>query len=315
MPRPVRMSPVPSGLGDGRASQPYVSAAALSTAIDRARRNPVSSSVPAVSSFMRNSSGSAFAATASFVDERLGREGRPADRWGRAGCRCAAASPTRSGRPTTSPSSGDSESRTCPTASRRCRGRAGLAASAHQLRDQHGVGLVVAEVVVVAGARVVVVAPSDLPCASRAAAHLHQERRALGVPRRLLVAHPLHAHRPAELAGRSRPPRSRRRRPRCGRSPAGPASRRRAPARAACRGTSRRRSACRTTSCRSSRSSSDRSTGSAMACAPANAVCPWNGTSYSASMIFAALAKCRVGISRDDRACRGRRRRCRCACS
>ena len=66
MPRPVRMSPrAAAASGDGRASQPYASAAALTTAIERARLNPLSSAVPAVSSFRRNSSGSALAAAAS----------------------------------------------------------------------------------------------------------------------------------------------------------------------------------------------------------------------------------------------------------
>ena len=65
MPRPVRMVPLPSGFGDGRASQPKVSAAALTTAIERARLNPLSSSVLAVRSRKRNSTGSAFAAAAS----------------------------------------------------------------------------------------------------------------------------------------------------------------------------------------------------------------------------------------------------------
>ncbi len=76
MPRPVRIFPVPRGFGEGRGSQPYFSAAALRTAIDRARRKPLSSFVPASSSFRRNSSGSAFAAAASFVDERLRGERR-----------------------------------------------------------------------------------------------------------------------------------------------------------------------------------------------------------------------------------------------
>ena len=92
------------------------------------------------------------------------------------------------------------------------------------------------------------------------AAHLERERRPLGIPRGFLVA----ASTARAPAGRSpspeTPPRTRHRRPPCGRTPAVLPSRRRARDRAASRGTARRRCACRTTSCRSSRSSSDRST-------------------------------------------------------
>ena len=77
----------------------------------------------------------------------------------------------------------------------------------HQLRDQHGVRLVVAEVVVVAGARVVV-ERDEIALRIEPAAHLDEERRALGVPRGLLVPHPLHANRPADLS-RDTPPRTR----------------------------------------------------------------------------------------------------------
>src|SRR5215831_2110435 len=63
MPRPVRVFPLPRGLGDTRWSQPKVSAAALTAAIERARLNPLSSVVPA-RSFKRNSTGSILAAAA-----------------------------------------------------------------------------------------------------------------------------------------------------------------------------------------------------------------------------------------------------------
>ena len=69
---------------------------------------------------------------------------------------------------------------------------------AHQLRDQHGVGLVVADVVVVGGARVVV-ERDEIALRVETAAHLERERRPLRIPRRFLVPHPLHAHRPADL--------------------------------------------------------------------------------------------------------------------
>src|SRR5215475_5644396 len=52
------------GDGDGRASQPYFSAAAFRTAIERARLKPESSLLLAVRSFRRNATGSRFAANA-----------------------------------------------------------------------------------------------------------------------------------------------------------------------------------------------------------------------------------------------------------
>src|SRR5262249_16288324 len=52
------------GDGDGRWSQPYFSAAAFSTAIDRARLKPESSLLLAVRSLRRNATGSRFAANA-----------------------------------------------------------------------------------------------------------------------------------------------------------------------------------------------------------------------------------------------------------
>jgi len=54
-PRPVRMSPLLTRFGAGRASHLKASAAALSTAIDRARLKPLSSSVLALRSLSRNS--------------------------------------------------------------------------------------------------------------------------------------------------------------------------------------------------------------------------------------------------------------------
>src|SRR5262245_43094891 len=58
------MFPLPRGLGEGRVSQPNASAAALTHAIERARKNELLSSLLAVRSFNRNSTGSAFAAAA-----------------------------------------------------------------------------------------------------------------------------------------------------------------------------------------------------------------------------------------------------------
>ena len=209
--------------------------------------------------------------------------------------RCEAAFPKpAAGRRPAAPCAG-SGWRTCPNgvcgaaAGRRC------APLSHQLSDQHGVGLVVSEVIVVGGPRVVV-ERDDVALRVQRAAHLERERRALRVPRRLLVPHPLHANRPAELLRNDTPPRSPHRRRPCGRSPAALPSRRRAPARAACRGTRQRRSACRTTSCRWNRSSSARSTDRPVACAGPMAVWPWNGISYSASTIFAAPASAASGL-------------------
>ena len=78
-----------------------------------------------------------------------------------------------------------------------------LAPPAHELRDQHRVGLVVAQMVVVDGARVVL-ERRQLALRVEPAAQLEDVGRALRVPGRLLVPHPLHAHRPAELVREER---------------------------------------------------------------------------------------------------------------
>src|SRR5678815_5706475 len=64
MPRPARISPLPTRVGDGRVSHLNASAAALMQAIDRAFLNPLSSAL-ALIIFKRNCTGSAFAAAAS----------------------------------------------------------------------------------------------------------------------------------------------------------------------------------------------------------------------------------------------------------
>ena len=74
---------------------------------------------------------------------------------------------------------------------------------AHELRDQHGVRLVVAQVVVVDGARVVVES-DELTLCVEAAAQLEVVGRAFRVPGRLLVPHPLHTDRAAELVRKKR---------------------------------------------------------------------------------------------------------------
>src|SRR4029453_4120862 len=75
MPRPVRIVPLSIFFGDGRGSQPYASAAALTTAIERARLKPLSSVVAPVSRRIRNSIGSALAAAALSSMNDSGREG------------------------------------------------------------------------------------------------------------------------------------------------------------------------------------------------------------------------------------------------
>ena len=72
------------------------------------------------------------------------------------------------------------------------------APAAHQLRDENGVRLVVTEMAVVGGAGGVV-ERDEMALRVEAAAHLYCIRRAFRVPRRFLVAHPLHAHRPADF--------------------------------------------------------------------------------------------------------------------
>ena len=69
---------------------------------------------------------------------------------------------------------------------------------AHQLGDQHGLGFVVADVIVVHRLRVVVVG-DQVALGIQATPHLERERRPLGVPGRLFVPHPLHANRTADL--------------------------------------------------------------------------------------------------------------------
>ena len=74
---------------------------------------------------------------------------------------------------------------------------------AHELSDEHRLGLVVPEVVAVERPRVVL-DRDELALRVEPAAHLECVRRALRVPRRLLVPHPLHAHGAAELAREER---------------------------------------------------------------------------------------------------------------
>ncbi len=61
----MSIRPEPKGFGEDRGCQPYASAAASTTAIDRARMKTASSSSLARSSFSRKSTGSAPAAAAS----------------------------------------------------------------------------------------------------------------------------------------------------------------------------------------------------------------------------------------------------------
>ena len=76
-------------------------------------------------------------------------------------------------------------------------------AHAGELRDQHRVVLVVAEMIVIGGARVVV-ERDEVALRVERAAHLERVRRALRVPRRFFLPHPLHAHRPADLLRQKR---------------------------------------------------------------------------------------------------------------
>ena len=73
-----------------------------------------------------------------------------------------------------------------------------IAALSHQLRDEHGVGLVVSEMVVVRRSRGVVEA-NHVALRVERAADREGERRTFRIPRLLFVAHPLHAHRTSEL--------------------------------------------------------------------------------------------------------------------
>ena len=84
----------------------------------------------------------------------------------------------------------------------RRRGRAaggGLGApDPHELRDQHGIGLVIADVIVVGGPGIVI-ERHEVPRGIQSSAHLDRECRGLRIPRRLFVPHPLNANRPADL--------------------------------------------------------------------------------------------------------------------
>ena len=64
-------------------------------------------------------------------------------------------------------------------------------------------GIVVAQVVVVDGARIVL-ERRQLALRVEPTAQLEVVGRPLGIPSRLLVPHPLHAHRPAELVREER---------------------------------------------------------------------------------------------------------------
>ena len=72
-----------------------------------------------------------------------------------------------------------------------------------QLRDQHCVELVVADVIEVGGAGVVVERDQLSACIERAA-HGDGVRGALGVPPGFFLPRPLHPHRPAELVRQKR---------------------------------------------------------------------------------------------------------------
>ena len=145
---------MPSGLGEGRLSHPKAAAAALTTAMERARLNPLSSAVLAVESPAElNRVG--FRRGRQFVEERFGGEG---DLWpigipqisrARSGV-----SKTR-GRPTTWVAMSRcgmtyiSDGVAAPPA-------AGLdTPCSGELSDQHGIGLVVTEVMVVGGSSTV----------------------------------------------------------------------------------------------------------------------------------------------------------------
>jgi hypothetical protein len=134
--------------GAGRGCQPNFSAAALSTAIDRARLKPLSSALLAVSIRMRNSIGSAFAAAAisSMNDSAAKVDCGP---FGSRRLPVRIGVSQMSGRPTTSSSVRRFGIAYMSLGNASCRWPA-LPAVAHQLRDEHRVGLVVSEVVVVA---------------------------------------------------------------------------------------------------------------------------------------------------------------------
>src|SRR5687768_1971199 len=70
----------------------------------------------------------------------------------------------------------------------------------HQLSDQHGISIVVTEVIIVGGLSVVLDC-NEVTLGIQPSAHLECECRALGIPRRLLVSHPLHSNRAADLFG------------------------------------------------------------------------------------------------------------------
>ena len=121
MPRPVRMSPVPRGFGDGRGSQPYVSAAAL-THRDRARALEAAVVVGAGGQQLQAELDRiGLRRRRQLVDERLGRErDLRAVRIAQVAGAQRRLPDQRQARRPASPCAG-SGWRTCPTASPRCR--------------------------------------------------------------------------------------------------------------------------------------------------------------------------------------------------
>ena len=196
------MSPVARGRGDGRASQPNFSAAAFRHAIDRARLKPPSSPVPRSSSASRNATGSAFAAAAS-SSMKLSDANVTCGPSGSRRLPMRTGVSHASGIGTTLPAMRRFGMRVLVRRERRAAARRLRLALPDQLRDQHRVVLVVADVVVVGGAGVVV-ERDELPLRVEPAAHGDGVGRALRVPRRFFLPRPLHAHRPAELVGQKR---------------------------------------------------------------------------------------------------------------
>ena len=192
------MSPVPRrGFGDGRGSQPNFSAAALMQAIERARLKPLSSCVLALNQLQSELHRIRLRGRGELVDEALGCERHLRT----IGVAQVAGAKRRLERHRQRHHARGLQAVRNRIHVRRQRGAAGRdvgAARAHQLRDQHRVVLVVAEVIVIGGARVVM-QRHEIALRVEAAAHLHRIGRTLRVPRRFFLARPLHPHRPADL--------------------------------------------------------------------------------------------------------------------
>ena len=202
MPRPVRISPLPIGLGDTRGSQPY----ALGRGLEhRNRPCPLESAVIVGArgeELHPERDGIGAGRGSKFVDERFGREGDLRA----VGISEVAGPQGRLPHERQADDVGGHAATGDDVHIRRRRGPAAVGRRAPQTRelgDEDGVVLVVAEVVVIGRARFEIVG-DEVPLGVEAAAHGDGVSWRFGVPGGLFVAHPLQPHGPSDLLGQER---------------------------------------------------------------------------------------------------------------